>query len=185
MVTTVGRVLAPNTSYRHNIHMRIYLSHSDYLRNFESFLRAFNTENLEVLNITTHTTWINVHPVILTMIAALAKATDTRDIIIDNITAKSGHYLDRMGLFKFLDKPSPFSIEIHESAGRFIPLTQIRTQVEQSRFITDMVPLLHLAPEQADALSTLSASWFVMFWSTLLPQQVPLWLHNIIQKQRR
>ena len=132
--------------------MHVYLSHSDYLRNFESFLRAFSTEKPDSLSITTHDRWINVHPVILTMIAALAKSSSLKSITIDDITAKSGHYLDRMGLFKFIDKPSPFTIVSHEPAGRFIPLTQIKNQMEQSRFITDMIPLLHLAPEQADTI---------------------------------
>jgi len=132
--------------------MTIHLSHSDYLRNFESFLRSFDSKNPKELKITTHDKWINVHPVVLTIIAGLAKSINPQNISIDKVTAKSGHYLDRMGLFKAIGKESPFSISEHEPAGRFIPLTQIRTQEEQSKFITEMIPLLHLPPHNADAI---------------------------------
>lgn len=132
--------------------MHIHLSYGDYLRNFESFLRSFDSKNPEKLKITTHDRWVNVHPVVLTIIAGLAKSIDPQNIFIDEITAKSGHYLDRMGLFKAIGKKSPYSISEHEPAGRFIPLTQIRTQKEQSVFITDMIPLLHLPSHSADAI---------------------------------
>jgi two-component sensor histidine kinase len=36
--------------------------------------------------------------------------------------------------------------------GRFIPLSQIRTADESTRFVTDMIPLLHLPPDQARAI---------------------------------
>lgn len=132
--------------------MIIYLSHSDYLRNFESFLRSFDSKNSKELKITTHDKWVNIHPVILTIIAGLAKSINPKNIFINKVTAKSGHYLDRMGLYKTIGKKSPFSISEHEPAGRFIPLTQIRTSIEQTKFITEMIPLLHLPPRKADAI---------------------------------
>lgn len=132
--------------------MKIFLSYRDYLRNFESFLRSFDPSNPERLEISTHDKWVNVHPVVLTMIAALSKTVSPKNITIDNITATSGHYLSRMGLFNAIGKDSPYTIEEHESAGRFIPLTQIRTQEQQTKFITEMIPLLHLETQQADAI---------------------------------
>lgn len=132
--------------------MKLFLSYRDYLRNFESLLRSFDPSEPEKLEITTHEKWVNVHPVVLTMIAALSNNLDPSNISIDNITATSGHYLARMGLFKIIGKKSPYSIAEHESAGRFIPITQIRTQEEQSKFITEMIPLLHLNAEQSDAI---------------------------------
>ena len=132
--------------------MKVHLSYYQYLRNFESFLGGLDTTNPEELKITTHEKWVNIHPAILTMIAALGQTMDPQRITIDDITAASGHYLARMGLFKALGKKSPYSIEEHESAGKFIPLTQICAQEEQSKFITDMIPLLHLDPNHADAI---------------------------------
>lgn len=132
--------------------MKIYLSNADYLRNFQSFLRNFDTIDKHRLEINTHQRWINVHPVILAMIAALSKTFKPSNITIDEITARSGHYLARMGLFKILNKKFPYTITEHEPAGRFIPLTQIHTPDEQTKFITEMIPLLHLNPQQADAI---------------------------------
>ncbi len=132
--------------------MRVFLSYSDYLRNFEGFLRAFDPGNPDKLLIETHDKWVNVHPAVLTMIAALGSTITHGKITIDDITATSGHYLARMGFFKILGKESPYSIEEHESAGRFIPITQIKNSDEQSRFIKEMIPLLHLRPNQVDAI---------------------------------
>lgn len=132
--------------------MKIFLSYRDYLRNFEGFLRSFDPSNQQKLIIETHDKWVNVHPAVLSMIAALGSTVNHKDITIDNVTATSGHYLARMGLFEILGKESPFSIEEHESAGRFIPITQIRDSLEQSRFITEMIPLLHLKPHQVDSI---------------------------------
>lgn len=132
--------------------MKVHLSYYQYLRNFESFFKGFVINNPTELTITTHEKWVNIHPAILAMIAALGKTVDPSKISIENITASSGHYLGRMKLFESLGKESPFKIEEHESAGRFIPLTQIRTQEEQTKFITEMIPLLHLSPQHADAI---------------------------------
>ncbi|HMI09283.1 MAG TPA: hypothetical protein VK497_02690 [Candidatus Saccharimonadales bacterium] len=132
--------------------MKIHLSFGDYLRNFESFLQSFDPSEPDKLEISTHDKWISVHPVVLTMIAALGHRVGPDNIKIDAITAASGHYLARMRLFEVLKKDSPYTIAEHESAGKFIPLTQIRTQEEQTKFITEMIPLLHLEPTQADAI---------------------------------
>ncbi len=104
------------------------------------------------LDITTHNTWISVHPAILTFVAALGMTVKKQNITIDTVSARSGHYLERMGLFQLLDLPSQFNIAEHEASGRFIPLTIIKTAEEQTKFITDMVPLLHLSPKHADAI---------------------------------
>jgi anti-sigma regulatory factor (Ser/Thr protein kinase) len=132
--------------------MKVHLSNYDFLRNFDVFLRGFDASDQSCLRITTNDKWISAHPAILAAVAALGLTVESGRIEFDEITARSGHYLDRMGLFKILNKESPFSISEHEAAGRFIPITQIKTQQEQSRFISDMIPLLHLEPAKADAI---------------------------------
>lgn len=132
--------------------MKVHLANNDYLRNIDSFLRNLDTSEPNTLAITTNDKWISVHPAILTLVAALGITIGPESITFDEITARSGHYLDRMQLFKILGKKSPFKIASHEPAGRFIPLTQIKTQAEQSRFISDMIPLLHLPPTKVDAI---------------------------------
>lgn len=135
--------------------MNVYLSNNAYLRNFDSFLRDFDASDPERLSITTNDHWIHVHPAVLTMVTALAMKVGSENVTIDEITARSGHYLEAMGLFHLIGKPSPYSgIEKHESSGRFVPLTQVKTQKDQSKFVSDIVPLLHLQdkPEQADTV---------------------------------
>ncbi len=132
--------------------MKLHLSNSDYLGNFAGFLRSFDSSDPSRLEITTHRKWINVHPAILTLVAALACQAGRENVSIDEVTATSGHYLDRMGLFDYVNNPSPFDIAYKEEAGRFIPLTRIKTAQEQSVFISDMIPLLHLPPDKADSI---------------------------------
>ena len=120
--------------------------------NIDPFLRGFNPALPDTLEITANDQWISVHPAVLSMIAALGLTVKPEKIQCQKFEATSQHYFVRMGLFKLLNIPSDIVITEHEPAGRFIPLTQIRTSAEQTRFITDMIPLLHLEPEQAKTL---------------------------------
>lgn len=90
---------------------------------------------------------------VLTLIAALGLTLRPENIRWEKFEAASRHYFVRMGLYKLLGIPSGMDVEEHEQAGRFIPLTQIRTSTELTRFITDMIPLLHLDPEPARTLA--------------------------------
>lgn len=51
--------------------MKIHLSYSDFIANFDNFLRNFDVANSERLNITTDDRWVSVHPAILALTAAL------------------------------------------------------------------------------------------------------------------
>jgi anti-sigma regulatory factor (Ser/Thr protein kinase) len=57
-----------------------------------------------------------------------------------------------MGLFRLLGIETDMDIVEHEPAGRFIPLTRIINSQELTRFITEIIPLLHLDPKQADSI---------------------------------
>jgi anti-sigma regulatory factor (Ser/Thr protein kinase) len=105
-----------------------------------------------MLEITANDRWISVHPVVLAMLAALGLRVKPENIRCEKFEAASKHYLVRMGLFDLLGISSGIIIQEHEPAGRFIPLTRIRTPSELTRFITEMIPLLHLEPEQAKTL---------------------------------
>lgn len=132
--------------------MKIHLPNSAFLGNIDSFLSTFDPTNKGVFEITAHENWISVHPVVLAMVAALGLTVEPAKILCDKITAKSGHYLERMGLFKFLRVKSELDISEHDSSGRFIPLTQIKNSLELTKFITEMVPLLHLEPKHAQPI---------------------------------
>ncbi len=132
--------------------MKIHLPNSAWLGNIDPFLRTFNPEDRSRLQITANKKWISVHPMILTMIAALGQTVARENISCEPFEARSKHYFERMRLFRFLGIDSRISVTEHESAGRFVPLTQIKTADEQTRFITEMIPLLHLQPAYVEPI---------------------------------
>lgn len=134
--------------------MKCDISNSVFIGNIDPFIRSFDFSNPDFLNISTHDRWMSVHPVALAMIAALGMTVPKGSVHFDDINATSGHYLQRMGLFNVLGVQSDKNIVERDPSGRFVPLTVIKTASEQTRFITDMMPLLHLdkTPEQAEAI---------------------------------
>lgn len=134
--------------------MKVHIPNSAFLGNLDPFLRGIDPSSPEFLEITANPKWISVHPIVLSMLAALGLTVEPERIRCQRLEAKSRHYLARMGLFKMLRIAAEVNIVEHEPAGRFIPLTQIRSSAELTRFITEMTPMLHLesAPEQARTL---------------------------------
>ena len=132
--------------------MRIHLPNSAFLGNLDPFLRSFDNSNPEELEITANKKWISIHPVVLSMIAALGLRMKRSNIRCEKIEATSKHYLERMGMFNFLGIKSGIKINDHEPAGRFIPLTQIKNSDGLTNFITEMIPLLHLESRQAEPI---------------------------------
>jgi len=124
--------------------MKIHMPNSAFIHNINSFLRGFDPENPDVLEVTANPKWVHVHPLVVSMIAALGLKAGKGNVSFQKSEAKSMPYFERMGLFKMLGIDSGIRIKEHEESGRFIPLTQIRTAEEQSKFITDVIPLLHL-----------------------------------------
>src|SRR5258706_4153157 len=143
------------TNYRDSRYtpgMKIHLPNSAFLGNIDPFLRGFDTSSPNSLKITANEKWISVHPVVLSMIAALGLTLKPKNIRCEKFEAKSKHYFVRMGLFKILNITSDINIVEHEPAGRFIPITQIRTSDQLTKFIREMIPLLHLESEQAKTI---------------------------------
>jgi anti-sigma regulatory factor (Ser/Thr protein kinase) len=129
--------------------MRIHIPNSAFLGNIDPFLRNFDSSKPKQLEITANKKWISMHPVVLSMIAALGLTVKPSKIHCEKLEATSKHYLERMGLFKFLKVKSGIKIKKHESTGRFIPLTKITNSEKLTKFITDLIPLLHLKSKQA------------------------------------
>lgn len=132
--------------------MKIHLSNSIFLGNIDPFIDGFDASKPGELHITANKSWIFVHPVVLSMVAALGSSLEAKKIVCDPISARSGHYLERMSLFKFLNIESGMDIQEHDPSGRFIPLTRIKTSDELSEFLTNMIPLLHLDPRHAEPI---------------------------------
>lgn len=134
--------------------MRIYLPNSAHLQNIEGFLRRYRQGSTESLQVSGHKNYIHLHPFALALAAcagatAEAKGWKTRGSLSD---VRSIPYLVRMRLFDYLKIKPPRVIQEHEEAGRFVPLTRIRTSDELSRTITDMIPLLHATASVADPI---------------------------------
>lgn len=129
--------------------MKIHLSNQGNLRNFRSFVETINLTNSNRLEISTHDKWVTVHPANLVLVAALAKKVGRANCVIIGKVPETGRYLDRMGLYALTKTPSPFIYHKKEESGRFVPIKVIKTAEDQSRFITDMVPLLHLSEKNA------------------------------------
>lgn len=132
--------------------MKIHLPNSAFLGNLDPFLKNYDPFDTKKLEITSNEKWISIHPMILSMIASLGVANKNMKIEFDNLEAKSKHYLERMGLFNFLRIKSGIKINEHEAAGRFVPITQIKTAKELTKFIGEVTPLLHLDPLHAEPL---------------------------------
>jgi anti-sigma regulatory factor (Ser/Thr protein kinase) len=133
--------------------MKIHFPNSAFLGNINPFLSGFEPNYPEKLEITANKKWISVHPVVLSMVAALGLTLDGTKITCEKFEARSKHYFERMGLFQILEIDSNIEITKHESAGRFIPLTQIKTAKELTHFITEMIPLLHVSPKHSESIS--------------------------------
>jgi anti-sigma regulatory factor (Ser/Thr protein kinase) len=70
-----------------------------------------------------------------------------------NFKIKSIPYLLRMGLFRVLGfKENFIKINPHEEAGRFIPLTKIKTNDDLNEFMKNIDPILHTSRENSKSI---------------------------------
>ena len=129
--------------------MRVHFSNQGNLRNFKSFIESLDLSHPSKLEISTHSKWVTVHPANLVIAAALAIQTGKKNTKIVGKVPETGRYLDRMGLYKLVKTSSPFVYHKKEEAGRFVPIKIIKTSDDQSHFITDVIPLLHLSEKNA------------------------------------
>lgn len=134
------------------IDMQIHIPNSAFLGNIDPFLREFDPNGRDRLIITANKKWISIHPLVLSMIAAIGLSVGPSKIECEKLEAKSKHYLERMGLFKFLGIKSGIKVTEHEPAGRFVPLTQVKDADALTSFITEVTPLLHLEPKHAEPI---------------------------------
>ena len=119
------------------------------MRNFHSFARSLDMSSPSRLEISTHDKWVTVHPANLVLTASLAMKVGKENTAIVGNVPDTGRYLDRMGLYDLSKTASPFVCHQKEEAGRFVPIKVIKTSNDQSRFITDIIPLLHLSENNA------------------------------------
>lgn len=131
--------------------MRVTLPNSAWIHNIGGFLSGFDPEPPDELDVDFHDRWIAVHPVVLALTACAGALVHHNGGSVhgDVPPARSLPYLIRMGLFSFLNINPGMEIAEHEAAGRFVPLTQIRTDEDLRHTLTELIPLLHAPPEVA------------------------------------
>jgi anti-sigma regulatory factor (Ser/Thr protein kinase) len=134
--------------------MKLHLPNSSHLQNIEGFLRSYSRNGVKGLRVSGHQKYIHMHPLALALAACAGASTTANGLktlgAVPNV--RSAPYLIRMKLFDYLSVKPPRDIEEHEEAGRFVPLTQIRTADDLRKTITDLIPLLHAAPAVADPI---------------------------------
>lgn len=127
--------------------MKIHFDNHGNLRNLRSWVESLDLSDPTHLEISTHSKWITVHPANLVLAAALAIKVGKDNVTIAGDIPDTGRYLDRMGLYNLAKTASPFDYSQKEPSGRFVPISVIHTADDQSAFITNMIPLLHLSEE--------------------------------------
>jgi anti-sigma regulatory factor (Ser/Thr protein kinase) len=134
--------------------MKLHLPNSAHLQNIEGFIRQYAPNGQAGLSVSSDKRYIHVHPAALAMAACAGMTCQQGGISTAGSIApvSSLPYLLRMKLFDFIGLEPPRTINEHEEAGRFIPLTQIRTSADLKRVLTELVPLLHAAPAAADPI---------------------------------
>lgn len=134
--------------------MNIHLPNSAFLGNIESFVGRLRFDEPERLDITMHPRWVAIHPMVLAMTAALGLEVRRRggEVTFEVHDVRSLPYMIRLGLFDVLGIEVDRQIDEHEAAGRFIPLTSLRTGTDLRNFLVDMIPLIHAPPEQAESI---------------------------------
>ena len=99
--------------------------------------------------------WVHVEPIGLAMAASWGGWCRRRQIPIraENL-GRTADYAARMGLFQHLGIDYDPGHQVHEEAGRFVPLANVRTPADITSFIADLSALLHLDddPESLAAL---------------------------------
>lgn len=130
--------------------MELHLPNSAFLGNIETFVSKAHAEDPSKLRVTFNPRWVAIHPAVLAMVACASALVRSQGGVVEAEVPeiRSLPYLIRMKLFDHLGIDPGYEIQEHEAAGRFIPLTEIRTKDDLSQFIVDMIPLLHAEPAE-------------------------------------
>jgi hypothetical protein len=109
--------------------MKIRLPNSANLQNITGLLDNLDLTDPDRLDFSMHPNWVAVHPVVLSMTACLAQTVQDRGGLVFGSASRVATlpYLVRMELFNYLRIDPGINIVEHEEAGRFIPITQIRS----------------------------------------------------------
>lgn len=92
-----------------------------------------------------HPNWYHVEPMALAMIAAWGAwcRAEGYPLRVENL-GKQGAYAARMKLFHYLGIDFDPGVKEYGEAGRFLPVTQVRTQTELTSVLANISAMLHL-----------------------------------------
>jgi hypothetical protein len=91
-----------------------------------------------------HPRWCHMEPHVLAMIAAWGTEQRVAGRTVKVKNENRAKYAARMRLFEHLGVNVPYDIHEHEEAGRFVPITQVRSAADVKGVIADISALLHL-----------------------------------------
>jgi len=96
-----------------------------------------------------HPKWAFMDPIAMAMAAAWGGWCQRKGCSMqaENVGGPSQKYAIRMGLFEHLNVSHDPLVAEHEEAGRFIPLTQVKTSPQLAGVIGNVSALLHLDKE--------------------------------------
>ena len=135
--------------------MLINLPNRAYLADLERFVDLIEDDGKADLTFRMRDGLFSLHPIVLCMVAALTDRPydEGHAVSVTNVLPNaSTRYLERMQLFNHMHLPNVVEVVAHEPAGRFIPVNRISTNTELNAFVTDLVPLLHASPGEADSV---------------------------------
>lgn len=127
------RLAIPNSAALHNIRAFVGKNH------------PFTDDGLDEAILEFHPGWVHVEPVALAMAAAWGRWAHRRGYTLRAVNlGRKTAYAGRMRLFEHLGIDFDPGLQEHESAGRFVPLTQIVDSQDVARVLGDISALLHL-----------------------------------------
>ncbi len=134
-VCTMPTLKVPNSACLHTF------------KNFLSMNAPFQNEGPAILDL--HPKFAHLDPMALSMVAAWGGWCKRNNLTIEVQNAHGNHanYLARMKLFQYLGVPYTTTIREREEAGRFMPLTQVKSSSDLQKVIGDVSALLHLDKE--------------------------------------
>lgn len=131
--------------------MRIHIPYSSWLGNIEGLIKHIDINDPSYLEIDFDPKWISIHPVVISIIAAMGlEVLSNRGKITLKAHVSMKKQLYNTHLLKLL-KLDEKEISL-ETAGRIIPVTQIKDTYRLTEIIQELVPLLHSPAKQADAI---------------------------------
>jgi anti-sigma regulatory factor (Ser/Thr protein kinase) len=132
--------------------MKVHYPPTSFLGKFDQFVRSLDLSNPESLSLLCLPMQTHAHPLVLAMTAALASRVSSAAISIDDFPTTSAEHLERMGLYRALGKSSGITLPEQESAGRYIPITNVLSSEGLGNFLKEITPLLHLGQDQSESV---------------------------------